>query len=220
MSGLGNDSEDASDKQLLEDLRQESGAERKKAFSAIYNRYHKDVLRVIKSKIKCEVDAEEIFCDVWETALRRLPKFEWREDTHTAQPLKFWLLKSAKYKRLEYFRKIKPESQNIPLEDAVAFIKSMLNQDETTVWERVSPILREKTDQVIYQALKNALNELNPQHKEILILTYYQEKNATQIGKILNMKPGTVRVYRKRGIEKLRKILATYFLGKGGDLNA
>ena len=52
MSILDNDSLNASDKQLLEDFQQGSGTERRKAFSVIYQRYHLDVLRFIKSKVK------------------------------------------------------------------------------------------------------------------------------------------------------------------------
>ena len=218
MSGFGHHLENASDQQLLEYFQQGSVVERENACSALYQRYNSPLFRFINSRVHSEQDAQDILSDVWVITLSKLMNFVWQEDTKSEQPLKSWLFAIASNKIKEYFRKVAKETI-IELENVVALIELKLN-DEGTAWQKASPMLREKANQLMHDALHDALNQLNPTERRVLTLTYYERKNSTQIGEILNIKPGTVRQHRRRGLKKLRKILAAYFPGKGGNQNA
>lgn len=61
---------------------------------------------------------------------------------------------------------------------------------------------------------QNKLNQLldciagnikNPEDKKILELAIYEQKNSTEIGQILNLKPDTIRQKLSRNIKKLRQ---------------
>ena len=53
----------------------------------------------------------------------------------------------------------------------------------------------------------DALKSLGEPDSTILIQKYYYDRNSREIGKLLSMKPATVRMRSKRAAEKLREIL-------------
>jgi RNA polymerase sigma-70 factor (ECF subfamily) len=55
--------------------------------------------------------------------------------------------------------------------------------------------------------LARCLAELRERERSVLVFTYYQERNATQIAAVLGLKEGNVRVIRHRAIEQLRRCM-------------
>ncbi|MBR3282783.1 MAG: sigma-70 family RNA polymerase sigma factor [Ruminococcus sp.] len=53
----------------------------------------------------------------------------------------------------------------------------------------------------------DAIKSLGEPDSTILIQKYYYDRNSREIGKLLSMKPATVRMRSKRAAEKLREIL-------------
>ncbi|NLT08522.1 MAG: sigma-70 family RNA polymerase sigma factor [Ruminococcus sp.] len=54
----------------------------------------------------------------------------------------------------------------------------------------------------------DAVKSLGEPDSTILMQKYYYNKNSKEIGKLLDMKPATVRMRSKRAVEKLRDILS------------
>jgi RNA polymerase sigma-70 factor (ECF subfamily) len=54
------------------------------------------------------------------------------------------------------------------------------------------------------QRLEHCLARLAERERSVLIMTFYDDRPADQVGASLGLSPGNVRVIRHRGIEKLR----------------
>ncbi len=59
----------------------------------------------------------------------------------------------------------------------------------------------------LQRILMDAIKSLGEPDSTILIQKYYYDRNSREIGKLLSMKPATVRMRSKRAAEKLREIL-------------
>jgi RNA polymerase sigma-70 factor (ECF subfamily) len=55
--------------------------------------------------------------------------------------------------------------------------------------------------------LSKAIKELKPIYQDILHLRYFEEMPYNEISEILNKNESTVRVYAKRAIEELERVL-------------
>lgn len=56
--------------------------------------------------------------------------------------------------------------------------------------------------------IRSYLEHLPPQEREVLYLEFFRETPTKEIGKILNLTPGAVRMVKSRALKKLRKVLA------------
>ncbi len=56
--------------------------------------------------------------------------------------------------------------------------------------------------------LRQALDRLTPDHREVLVLRFLMEKSAAEIGQIMNRKEVTVRGLQMRALRALRKEIA------------
>jgi len=54
------------------------------------------------------------------------------------------------------------------------------------------------------QRLESCLARLAERERSVLVMTFYDERPADEVGAALGLSPGNVRVIRHRGIEKLR----------------
>ncbi|WP_315674016.1 sigma-70 family RNA polymerase sigma factor [Clostridium sp. 19966] len=52
--------------------------------------------------------------------------------------------------------------------------------------------------------LYNAIDRLNIKYKNIIILKYFQDMTISQISKLLNYPEGTIKVYLRRALKKLK----------------
>ena len=70
-----------------------------------------------------------------------------------------------------------------------------------------SPMEFASTEEISNQ-VRNALQNLSPQQRQILELSYYEGLTQSEIAKRLNIPLGTVKTHSRRGLIKLRKNLS------------
>lgn len=71
---------------------------------------------------------------------------------------------------------------------------------------RIDPVMPSSFDasRII---LEEAVARLSLQDRELITLSYFEELSSAEVAGIMNLEPGTVRVYLMRAREKLRKLL-------------
>ncbi len=106
--------------------------------------------------------------------------------------LKGYLLCIAKNKARDRLRKIKIDEDND--------IENLDIISEMTVEGEIE-------EQMLSDALKDALDEIGEPDREIMIRHYYFCQSSTRIAEALEMKPKTVKTKILRAKDKLRKIL-------------
>lgn len=155
-------------------------------------RYGAYVAAIIRGRGHTPQDVEELTADVffalWENAAR-IKK----------GALRPWLGQVARNKASEAFRRSQPPL-TLELEEEVLRV-------EDGLWDRLSG--REREDMV-----REALNILCPQDREIFFRYYNLEQNAKEIAAVMNMSHSTVRSRLSRG----RQTLKAYF-EQGGILD-
>lgn len=62
--------------------------------------------------------------------------------------------------------------------------------------------------------LENAIDNLNPKYKEVIILKYIQDMTTNDISKVLGCPEGTIKTWLSRGLKQLKDLL-----NLGGDFN-
>lgn len=64
--------------------------------------------------------------------------------------------------------------------------------------------LTDAAESLDIQRLESCLARLAERERSVLVMTFYDERPADEVGTALGLSPGNVRVIRHRGIEKLR----------------
>jgi RNA polymerase sigma-70 factor, ECF subfamily len=55
-----------------------------------------------------------------------------------------------------------------------------------------------------YERVAGCLDRLSERERAVLLMTFYEEKSAAEVGGMLRLSEGNVRVIRSRGLERLR----------------
>jgi RNA polymerase sigma-70 factor (ECF subfamily) len=160
----------------------------KLAMQVLFARHHVRVFRFVLRLVRNEANAEdlisEVFLDVW----RQAGKFEGRSSVST------WMLSIARFKALSSLRK-KSEGE---LDDETAqSIEDDADDPEVAV---------QKKDKA--QALRECLQSLSPEHREIVDLVYYHEKSVEEASEILGIPENTVKTrlfYARKRLSELLK---------------
>ena len=153
------------------------------SFDQMYELYATDVLRVAYYYLGNKEMAEDVTQDVFIRLITNHPSLETGKE-------KAWLLKVALNRcrdlwRSAWVRKVilgHPAFESIPAPDSIGRIA-----DET--------------------ALAEAVNELRPEFKEVILLFYYQGFSVNEIAEMLNVAEGTVSSRLSRARAKLQKEL-------------
>ena len=151
----------------------------------IIDRYQNMVYGLALAKTGSPSDADDVFQEVFLAYHQSGKRF--REEEHR----KAWLLKttvnlSRRVTASTWRKKTVPLSQR---EDAPVPFRE---PEENLVWE--------------------AVRSLEEAYRLPIYLHYFQELSTQEIGKVLSLRPGTVRMRLSRGREKLReKLKGEYF---------
>ncbi len=165
-------------------FRSKGGGKPPPPFEEIVKMYSERVFKLIYSKVNNYDDAMDLTQDVFYNAYRAYKKFRGDSDIFT------WLYRIAvnrtnrflKMNKIIYMEEI-PET--ISYEDPEEFV---INEER-----------KEK--------LKNAIDMLEPHHREIIFLRYYDELDYDKISEILGIPVGTVKSRLARAKEEILKII-------------
>ena len=133
-------------------------------------------------------DAREVTQDAFLAAWRGLPAF--RGDSRFSS----WLYRLTTNAAIDFLRREKHHLGNLPLEEAP---------------ERTDPqqpeLLAEQREQ--QEALQRALDQLSPEHRQVLLLRVVQQLSYDEIAQALSLESGTVKSRISRARRQLREIL-------------
>jgi RNA polymerase sigma-70 factor (ECF subfamily) len=165
------------------------------AMQVLFARHHVRVYRFVLRLVRNEATAEdlisEVFLDVW----RQAAKFEGRAAVST------WMLSIARFKALSALRK-RPDAE---LDDETAErIEDQSDDPETTLAKK------DKSSQ-----LRQALEKLSNEHREIIDLVYYHEKSVEEVAGIVGIPEATVKTRMFYARKKLGELLKAAGVERG-----
>jgi RNA polymerase sigma-70 factor, ECF subfamily len=166
------------------------------AFSLLYDRYDRPVYAIAAHLLGAgEADdvVQEVFLRLWRSAA------QFEETRGRFAP---WLLAIARHEVLARVRRRSREQRLALAEDIDRLIATAPDPTiavEDQVWRR------ERGDLIL-----QALNELPPEQRRVLVLAYFGELSQTTIAASLDCPLGTVKKRLRLGLHKLRQALAPH----------
>jgi RNA polymerase sigma-70 factor (ECF subfamily) len=157
------------------------------AMQVLFARHHVRVFRFVLGLVKDRTIAEDLVGDVFLDVWRQAHQFEARSAVAT------WLLAIARFKALSAMRRQRTHS---PL-DEVAEI-----EDPTAGPEAVVQMKDRGT------IIRECLDALSPDHREIIDLAYYHEKSVDEVAQIVGVPVGTVKTRMFHARKQLAAMLA------------
>ncbi|WP_266032767.1 RNA polymerase sigma factor [Lentzea sp. NEAU-D7] len=157
------------------------------ALRAVYERYAAAVLRVASSSLPSRADAEDVVQTTFVTAWRSRESFDPAKGS-----LLVWLLTIARRRAIDLLRAHTRDEQVVRvLHDTGGGSPS----DEPVRPERI-------VDRMV---VLEAIGELPPQQRQVLLLAFYDDLTHEQIAATTGLPLGTVKSHLRRGMTRLRQ---------------
>jgi RNA polymerase sigma-70 factor, ECF subfamily len=165
------------------------------AMQVLYARHHvrvyRFILRLTRNKATAEDMISEVFLEIWRSA----GKFEGRSQVST------WMLSIARFKTLSALRKRSEEE----LDDGVAEqIEDHADDPETSLAKKDKGAL-----------LRECMNALSAEHREVIDLVYYHEKSVDEVASIVGIPAATVKTRMFYARKKLSELLREQGVDRG-----
>jgi RNA polymerase sigma-70 factor, ECF subfamily len=160
-------------------------------FARHHVRVYRFVLRLVRDESLAEDLISEVFLDVW----RQASRFERRSSVGT------WLLAIGRHKALSALRKRPAQALD---EERTAAIQDPADDPEIAV---------QKKDKS--EILRNCLNGLSAEHREIIDLVYYHEKSVEEAAGIVGIPANTVKTRMFHARKRLSELLKAAGLDRG-----
>ena len=158
----------------------------KPTFEEFYKAYYKKVLFFLNKKLDNMTEAEDLASNIFLYAYRIYDNY----DPSKSAP-QTWIFTITRTRLINYYR-----DHHIDVD--ISELENVLTYEETEM-EKAAYL------QEVRNTLARAIKTLQPIDQKIVILSYFKGKNSNEIGELLSMNPGTVRVRLKRALEKLEK---------------
>jgi RNA polymerase sigma-70 factor (ECF subfamily) len=153
----------------------------------LYDRYvgrvYAVTLRVLNNPMLAEEATQDTFLKLWSRARLYL---------NERGPLLLWLLTIARRTALD---RVRLEARRPVLSDA---------DDPEEAWELI-PDLDTLPEESRWRSLYFAVQELDPDHRKVIELAYYQGLSQSEIAQVLGWPLGTVKTRLRLAMEHLRK---------------
>jgi RNA polymerase sigma-70 factor (ECF subfamily) len=158
------------------------------AMRTLFARHRTAVYRWLLRFVGNEAVAEDLLSDVFLDVWRQADRFQARSSVST------WLLAIARFKALSA-RRIRKDAE---LDETI----------EATVADPADnpEVMLEKKNRE--ELVRAALNNLSPEHKEVIDLVYYHEKSVDECAQILGVPSGTVKTrmfYARKKVAEMVK---------------
>jgi len=160
-------------------------------FARHHVRVYRFVLRLVGNPSVAEDLISDVFLDVW----RQADRFEGRSAVST------WMLAIARFKALSALRKRPDEELD---EETAEAIEDTSDNPEVAL---------EKKDKSA--VLRQCLQKLSPEHREIIDLVYYHEKSVEEVAEIVKIPENTVKTRMFYARKKLAELLQAAGVERG-----
>jgi RNA polymerase sigma-70 factor, ECF subfamily len=181
----------ASDEVLIGRIAQGDRLAMQVLFARHHVRVYRFVLRLVRNEASAEDLISEVFLDVW----RQADRFEGRSAVST------WLLAIARFKALSSMRR-RPDEE---LDDEAAGAI-----EDTSDTPEVSLQKKDKSE-----LLRDCLEQLSREHREVIDLVYYHEKSIEEVAEIVGIPEATVKTRMFYARKKLSELLKAAGLDRG-----
>ncbi|MDI9848647.1 sigma-70 family RNA polymerase sigma factor [Rhodoblastus sp. 17X3] len=165
------------------------------AMQVLFGRHRVRVFRFILRFVRDEAGAEDILAEVFLDVWRQAGKFEGRSSVST------WLLSIARFKALSCVRQRRDAPYD---EEAAAEIADEADDPEIEIAKRDKSA-----------ALRQCLQKLTVEHREIIDLVYYHEKSVEEVAQITGVPAATVKTRLFYARQKLSEILKRAGVDRG-----
>ncbi len=160
-------------------------------FGRLYDHYLTPIYRFIALKVGTRQEAEDLAHEVFVSAWQKLPTYQVQ-----GFPFSSWLYKIARNRVIDYYR---TKKVHVSIDDEVA-----VDEDLFAAQSGVDEALDTGLD---IAAVKEAMQQLTPEQREVVQLRFLDELSPAEIAKVLDKREGTVRIIQHRAILKLKSIL-------------
>jgi RNA polymerase sigma-70 factor (ECF subfamily) len=147
----------------------------------VYAAYREKVLAYLTGRVECREDAEDLCEEVFAKIFRSLPQYDAAKAS-----LSTWIFQITRFTLIDYLRTRRP---NEPLTEDIAAADDLPNE-----------FIRRET----LERLAAALNTLEPEERDIIVLRYYKGQTLTEISRLTDISYGMVRVKHNRALRALR----------------
>lgn len=180
----------------IKDLVTRSQNKDKEAFSRLFDFYYDKIIKYVFRRTLNVEYSKDITSNVFLKVLDNIEGFKWKNGINSFNG---WIFKIATNEVNQYFRKQNRYKLIIDDPDIRFNLKDESN---------LSLEIEKKIDNDKYLIiLSKAIKELKPIYQDILHLRYFEEMPYNEISEVLKKKESTVRVYARRAIEELGKVL-------------
>lgn len=149
-----------------------------------YNPYVSAIITLVLGHYAKKQDVEELVSDVFYSIWTH-------SDSLKPGKVKAYIGTTARNKAKSFLRK----HREIPMDTDEIIIPTKETPEQLCLNQECSRLIRE------------AIHNMTEPDREIFIRYYYYLQSTSEIGRYLNMKPGTVRIHLMRGRNALKKIL-------------
>jgi RNA polymerase sigma-70 factor, ECF subfamily len=160
-------------------------------FARHHVRVYRFVLRLVRNEAAAEDLISEVFLDVW----RQAAKFEGRSAVST------WMLSMARFKALSTLRRRTEEELD---DETAGAIEDSEDDPETALAKKDKGA-----------ALRQCLEKLSAEHREIVDLVYYHEKSVSEVSIIVGIPEATVKTRMFYARKKLSELLKEQGIDRG-----
>lgn len=151
----------------------------------IYTEYRTKVFSYIRSRITNYYDAEDLCEDVFVKIYQKLDSFDDKKAS-----LSTWIYNITKNTVIDFYRSHKNE---LELKEEMFIVE----EDE-------------EIDEDMLEQLSKALNDLDEELKDIIVLRYYHGYNLTEIAQKMNLSYGVTKLRHKEALSVLNRKLEKY----------
>lgn len=157
------------------------------AFTDLYDQYVDPIYRFIFYKTHHRETTEDLTSQTFMKAMDKIGGFN-----PDKASFKTWLYTIARNTVIDHYRTVKESS---PIEDA---------------WDiGVHPDMDAETDAILeLEKIKNAMQKLNPEQREVVMLRVWSDKSFREIAEITGKTEAACKMSFKRTVEKLGKNIA------------
>ncbi len=171
----------------------ESAKQSQDGFARLYDMYFDVMFHYILKRTGDLELTKDLTSETFMKVLNFLPRYK-----VTEVPFACWLYRIAtneinqhfRKKRLLFFDFLEPHEEPTTFETP---------EDEVKQWEQ------EKANKMEFTLMLEYIKKLAPLDQSIITLRYFEDRKFSEIGDILNVREGTVKVRMNRALNKLRR---------------
>ena len=180
----------------IKDLVTKSQNKDKEAFSRLFDFYYDKIIKYVFRRTLNVEYSKDITSNVFLKVLDNIEGFKWKNGINSFNG---WIFKIATNEVNQYFRK--QNRYKLIIDDPE---RRFNLKDESNLSLEIEKKIDNDKHLII---LSKAIKELKPIYQDILHLRYFEEMPYNEISEVLKKKESTVRVYARRAIEELEKVL-------------